>query len=123
LKSAILYAEVGAGKRDHGLSEDETIALMQKEAKKRQESAELYKQGGNSEKADAELAELEIIKGYLPAQLDDDELASLVDKAIEEAGEVEPQAMGRIIGRVKELSEGRADGARIAAAVKGRLTE
>lgn len=123
LKSAILYAEVSAGKREQGLEEGEAISLLQKEAKKRQESADLYTQGGNTEKAEAELAERKVIEGYLPAQLSDEELASLVDKAIEEAGEISPQMMGRIIGRVKELSEGQADGSRIAATVKGRMAK
>ena len=123
LKSAILYAEVSAGKREEGISDQELITLFQKESKKRQESATLYKQGGNDEKAEAELAELKVIEGYLPAQLSDDELASLIDKAIEEAGETSLQMMGRIIGRVKELSKGQADGSRIAAAVKGRLAK
>ena len=55
LKSSILYAEVAAGKRDEGLDEQTVTSLMQKEAKKRQESADLYIQGGNKERAESEL--------------------------------------------------------------------
>ena len=123
LKSAILYAEVAAGKRDEGLSEQEIVTLFQKEAKKRQESAELFERGGNKVKADAELEELKVIESYLPAQLGDDELADLVEKAVSEFENASMQDMGRIISRVKELSEGRADGGRIAAAVRERLSK
>lgn len=121
LKSAILYVEVAAGKRDAGLTDAEVTEVLRKEAKKRQESADLYTRGGNQEKADSELAELKAIQAYLPQQMSDDQLAVLVDQAMQESQDISPQAMGKIIGRVKELSEGNADGGRIAQAVKQRL--
>ena len=121
LKSVVLYAEVAAGKRDSGLENAEVIELLAKEAKKRQESADLYKQGGNTEKYEAELQEKQIIEKYLPAQLSDEELTDLVDKAVQETGAQGPQAMGQVIGKVKQLSKGQADGGRIAALVKARL--
>jgi hypothetical protein len=121
LKSAILYAEVAANKRESGLEEQELITVLRKEAKKRQESADLYQQGGNAEKAEAELAELKVIEGYLPAQMSDDKLNKLVEQAVSEIGEATPQAMGRIIARVKELGDGSVDGGRIAAKVKERI--
>lgn len=123
LKSAILYAEVAAGTRDKGMSDEDIIALLQKEVKKRQESAEMFAKGGNSDKAEAELQEIDAIRRYLPVQLQDDELLALVERAISELKEVTPQAMGKVIARVKELSEGRADGARIAKTVKERLNK
>src|SRR3990167_6013928 len=79
LKSSILYAEVAAGSRNEGLPEPEVITVLSKEAKKRQESADLYKQGGNKEKADAESREKSIIEKYLPQQMTDDELELIVD--------------------------------------------
>lgn len=121
LKSAILYAEVAAGAREQGLADDAVVSLLQKEAKKRQESADLYAKGGREEKAATELQEIEVINRYLPAQLTDDELAALVNKALAELDEVSPQAMGNVIARVKELGEGRVDGGRIARSVKERL--
>jgi uncharacterized protein len=123
LKSAILYAEVSVGKREQGLSDQEIMPLLQKEAKKRLESAELFAKGGNQEKAEAEREELKVIEGYLPDQLSDDELASLIDEAIAKQDNVSLQVMGKVIARVKELSENRADGGRIAAAVKERLAK
>ncbi len=121
LKSAILYVEVADGKRDDGLSDQEVVEVLRKEAKKRQESADLYVKGGNQEKADVEQAELKVIEKYLPQQMGDDQLAALVDQAMQESQDVSPQVMGKIIGRVKELSQGNADGGRIAQAVKQRL--
>lgn len=121
LKSVVLYAEVAAGKRDSGLENAEVIELLAKEAKKRQESADLYKQGGNTEKYEAELQEKQIIEKYLPAQLSDEELTDLIDKVVQETGAQGPQAMGQVIGQVKQLSKGQADGGRIAALVKERL--
>ncbi len=121
LKSVILYAEVAAGSREHGLSDEDIVSLLQKEAKKRQESADLFSQGGNQEKSDAELSEIRVINNYLPAQIDDAELQALISAAIDEIQDTSPQAMGRIISRVKENVNGGADGGRIALAVKERL--
>lgn len=122
LKSAILYVEVAEGKREQGLANQEIVDVLRKEAKKRQESADLFDRGGNEEKAVAERQELVVIEKYLPAQLSDEEIAKLVDQAIGDIGTVGPQNMGQIIGRVKELSNGDADGGRIAAAVKQRIS-
>ena len=88
LKSAILYVEVAKGKRDSGLEDSEIVDVLSKESKKRQESADLYKQGGNEAKAQAELAEKEIIQKYLPEQLSEDDIKKLVDEVIAGAGEV-----------------------------------
>lgn len=121
LKSAILYVEVAKGVRSDGLPDEEIISVLAKEAKKRQESADLYKRGGNDEKAEAELAEKAIIEEYLPAALSDEELSQLVDSVIAELGASGPQAMGRVIGAVKQKAGSAADGARIAQLVKERL--
>jgi len=121
LKSVILYAEVAQGVRESGLPDDEILALFAKESKKRQESAELYAQGGGPDKAAAELAEKEIIDGYLPVQMADNELADLGAAVIAELDATDMQAMGRVIAAVKEKAGGKADGARIARSVKERL--
>lgn len=121
LKSAILYAEVAKGTRDEGSPDNEVIALLQKEAKKRQESADLYRQGDNLEKARAEELEKEIIEQYLPAQLSESEVSALIDKEAEKMGEVSMQQMGQLIGAVKKASDGNADGSLIAKLVRERL--
>lgn len=121
LKAVILNAEVAEGSRGVGLADDKVVALFQKEAKKRQESADLYKQGGNQEKADAELIEKTVIEKYLPAQMSDEELATLVDEAIAELSARGGVQMGQVIGAVKAKTGARADGSVIARLVKERL--
>ncbi len=121
LKSSILNVEIAQNKRDEGLDDGTVIQILGKEAKSRQESADLYEQGGDNNRRDQELAEKAIIQGYLPQQLSDDELQALVAKAVETIGKDDPAAMGKIIGQVKAASAGQAEGARIAAAVKEAL--
>lgn len=121
LKSVILYAEVAAGSREQGLSDEQIVQLFAKEAKKRQESADFYVKGGSQERANAELAEKKIIESYLPEQLTDEELLKVIDETIQSFDMVSPQVMGQVIGKVKQATEGRADGGRIAQLVKERL--
>ena len=122
LKSVILYAEVAAGKREEGLTDDEILALFSKEAKKRQESAELYIQGGAQEKADKELAEKAIIEAYLPAQLSEAELAAIIDEVLNEVKPAGLQQMGQVMGQVKSKVGNTADGSLIAKLVKEKLS-
>jgi len=121
LKSSILYAEVAQNKREHGLNDDEIIAVLGKEAKKRQESADLYTQGGNNAKAEAELNEKTIIEGYLPKQLPEDELRKAVYEEISQSGDITLKDMGRIIGAIKSKLGGSVDGAMVARIVKEEL--
>jgi len=122
LKSSLLYAKIAAGSRDQTMSNDAIISVLQKEAKKRQESADLYIQGGNKERADAELAEKHVIEQYLPAQLSEAEVVARVDEVITELGVNNVASMGAVIGKVKQLTGGAADGAFIARIVKERLS-
>lgn len=121
IKSAILYEEVAKGIRDSGLPEDDILRILNKEAKKRQESADLYTQGGNSEKADAELSEKKIIEQYLPAQLSEEDIIKLIDEVVGENGAISKETMGSTIAAVKQKSGGAADGAAVARLVKERL--
>lgn len=122
LKSAITYAEVDKGiKGVEPLDEDSVYAVLAKEAKKRQESADAYVKAGNHERAADELSEKKIIEKYLPETLSQSEIDKLIDAAIDELGAVTPQTMGRIIGRVKQQAGPAADGSAIAQAVKERM--
>jgi len=123
LKSVILYAEVAKGVRDEGLGDAEIIELFAKEAKKRQESADLYIKGGSEDRAALELTEKKIIEDYLPQQLSEEELNAIIDQVITDIDAAGSQAMGMTIGKVKQLTSGRADGARIATLVKKRLAK
>lgn len=122
LKTVILYADVATKTRDTGGIDDDAItALLAKEAKKRQESADLYVQGGSQDRADKELLEKKIIEEYLPEQLSDEELGAMVDDAMAATGASEAKDMGKVIGLVKAKAGNKADGAAIAKLVAERL--
>jgi uncharacterized protein YqeY len=124
LRAAITTAEV-AGAQAVELTDDQAIAVLQSEAKKRAESAEVYAEAGRDEQAAKERAELEIIERYLPAAMGDDELMSIVDEEVARAataGAEGGKAMGMVIKAVRERAGNAADGGRIAAIVKSKLT-
>jgi uncharacterized protein len=122
LKSVVLYADVAAKKRETGgISDEEILSLLAKEAKKRQESADLYVTGGSQERADKEMTEKALIESYLPVQLDDDEIRAIIHQVVIEQDAKDLQAMGKVISAVKSKVGSTADGARIAQLVKERL--
>lgn len=118
--TAVKTEEV-AGKTARELDDAEVVTVLNREAKKRREAAEAFDQGGRPERADRERAEGEVIAGYLPAQLSDDEVSSLVAAAIAETGASGPQAMGQVMKAVTPNTAGRADGGRVAAEVRRQL--
>ena len=107
-----------AGKTARELSDDEVVAVLTKEAKKRRDAAEAFDAAGRADRAAAERAEGEVLAGYLPAQLSDEELGDIVAAAIAETGAT---AMGPVMKVVRPRVAGRADGARVAAEVRRRL--
>ncbi len=123
LRAAIMNAEV-AGSAAASIGDDETMAILRSEAKKRAESAEVYEGAGRAELAAKERAELEIIERYLPAAMSDDDLIAVVEAEIAAAaaeGATGPKAMGQVIKAVREAAGPSADGGRIASLVKERL--
>ncbi|MFA5004192.1 MAG: GatB/YqeY domain-containing protein [Candidatus Saccharimonadales bacterium] len=122
LKSVILYAEVAEGKREEGLTDEAILQIFAKEAKKRQESADLYVQGGDQARADKEIQEKAMIEAYLPKQLSEDELQALIADSIKALQPAGLQDMGKVIGAVKAKAGATADGALIARLVKERLS-
>jgi uncharacterized protein YqeY len=120
--TAVTNAEV-AGAEARELSDDEVLALLTKEAKKRREAADAYRGAGRGDRAEREEAEAEVIAGYLPAPLTDDELEALVDAAVTETSASSMRDMGAVMKRLAPDVAGRAEGARVAAAVKARLSE
>lgn len=121
LKSAILYREVALKKRDEGLSESEIEQVLASEAKKRDESIEMFDKGGKPELADKERKEKQIIETYLPAKLSEAEVARIVDEEVDTLGASGPAAMGQIIGKVKARTGSQAEGSLIAQLVKQKL--
>jgi uncharacterized protein len=109
-----LQAEQKEGKGDE-------VAALQRERKRRLDAAEALREGGRSEQADTEQAEAELIEGYLPAQLSDEELSELVTGAVEEAGASEPKDMGDVMKVLMPKVGGRADGKRVSQAVREKL--
>ncbi len=123
LLTAITNAEV-AGSTAKELSDHEIIAVASTEAKKRREAATSYTDGGAPDRAQAELAELDVILRYLPSQLSEDELQAMVDEAVAAAaaeGKTGPSAMGAVMKTLQSKVRGRADGGAVAAMVKTAL--
>lgn len=121
--TAITKEEVG-GKTARELSDDEVQKVIAKEAKKRREAADAFAKGGRTEQAEREKKEGELLETYLPQQLSDEELAAIVASAVDEAkaaGAEGPRAMGAVMKIVNPKVAGRADGGRVAAAVKRLL--
>jgi uncharacterized protein len=123
--TAIGNAEV-AGAQARELSDDEVLKVIAREAKKRAESAEAFAGAGREELAARERAEGEVLAGYLPIQLSDDELAAIARTAVDETAaelgaQPGPRQMGQVMRRANAAAAGRADGGRVAAAVKALL--
>jgi uncharacterized protein YqeY len=100
---------------------DAVLAVLRRERKRRHESAQAFRDAGRGELADAEEAEAQLIEGYLPAELSDDELRSIVDAAIAEAGAESPKDMGQVMRAAMPKVAGRADGKRVSALVQEAL--
>ena len=118
--TAVTNTEV-AGAQAREISDDEVVGVLAKEAKKRRDAADAFRQGGRPDLAEREDAEAAVIAGYLPAPLTDDELDALVSAAVAETGATSLREMGAVMKRLATDVAGRADGARVAAAVKARL--
>ena len=119
--SSISNEEV-SGASARVLSDDEVMKVLTREARKRKEAAEAFGSAGREDQAAAERAEGEVLAGYLPAQLDDDELSALVAAAIAETGASGRQGMGQVMKVLTPRIAGRADGGRVAAEGRRRLT-
>lgn len=121
--AAITNAEV-AGKEARELTDEDVIGVLSSEAKKRRESATAFDEGNRPELAAKERAEAEILADYLPAALSDEEVAAIIDEAIEQtdAADEGMKAMGKVMGIVTARTKGRADGGAVAAEVRRRLS-
>ena len=123
---AAIQTEEVSGKEARELSDDEVLKVLAKESRKRGEAAEIYTQNGRGELAANERAEASVIDDYLPTQLNDDELANVVNTAIAQVAEEighgpGMKQMGQVMKAAVAIADGKADGPRISAAVKDRL--
>jgi uncharacterized protein YqeY len=103
-------------------TEADEVAVLQRERKRRLEAAEAYREAAREDLAEGEEAEAELIEAYLPAQLSDEELHAIVGDVVAETGAASPKEMGRVMSQVMPRVQGRADGKRVSAVVKEKLS-
>lgn len=103
----------------HDLTQEEEIAIVRRELKRREEAVEAYKKGGRQDSAEKEEKEAEILKEFLPEQMDESELSDLVNRVIEES---DSKDFGRIMGEIMKQVAGKADGRLISEIVRKRLS-
>jgi len=111
-----------SGTSSRELEDAEIQRLLTREAKRRREAAEAFRDAGRTDQAAAEIAEGAVLAEYLPAQLDDDELAQRVRNAIAQAGATSPRDMGAVMRIVQPAVAGRADGKRVSDEVRNQLS-
>ena len=98
----------GNGNQD-GIADDEILSMMQTMIKQRAESARMYREGNRPELAESEEAEIQIISGFLPAQLGEDEIAAAIASAIDATGAASIKDMGQVMGHLKQTHSGQMD--------------
>jgi uncharacterized protein len=115
----LVVNELQKAAKENGADE---VEVLQRERKRRLEAAEAYREGGAADRADAEEREAEIIRSYMPEQISDEELNAIVGDAVAESGATSPKEMGQVMALVMPQVKGRADGKRVSAVVKEKLT-
>lgn len=118
LKSALKNYQIELG---HDLSMSEALSVLQKEAKKHQDSIDQFEGANRQDLADQEKAELKVIQEYLPEQMPEAEVEKAVEDAIKETGATSPADMGKVIGTVRQKTAGAADSGMIAKLAKQKL--
>ena len=118
LGAALQNGEIEAGRP---LTEEEEQAILRRQLKQREESAEAFRRAGREERAAAEAAEAEVVRAYLPEPLSREELEGIVDTAIADTGATGMRDMGAVMGRAMELAGGRAEGRELSTIVRSRL--
>jgi uncharacterized protein len=115
----LIVSELQKAEKDQGADE---VQVLQRERKRRLEAADAYRDGGRSDRAEAEEREAEIIASYMPEQLSEHDLQAIVGDAVAESGASSPQELGKVMALVMPKVRGRADGKRVSAAVREKLT-
>jgi uncharacterized protein YqeY len=103
------------------LSDEQAVAVLQREARKRREAEQAYRDAGRVDRADQEAYERSVLARFLPAGLDPAELARLVDEAVAASGATGPRELGKVMGRLMPQVKGRADGDEVRRLVLERL--
>ena len=122
LISAIGYYEIQKGGAGYEATDEDVMNVIQSEAKKRRDSIEQYTSAGRQELADKEQQELVLLQTYLPAQMGEEEVRSLVQEAVSQTGATTPQDMGKVMGALMPKVKGKADGTLVSRLVKEALS-
>ena len=121
VNAAIKNADIEARSAGKQLTDDDLLGILQKMIKQRQESVELYDKGGRKELADQERGEIEIIRGFLPQQMADDEAKAAIAEIIKQEGATRVKDMGKVMAALKAAYAGRMDFAKASGLVKSQL--
>ncbi|MDZ7612209.1 MAG: GatB/YqeY domain-containing protein [Candidatus Moranbacteria bacterium] len=113
LNSEIKNKEIELGKREEGLSDEETIGVVKKALKQREDAVDQYQNGGRNDLAEKEQKEAEFIKEYLPEQMSSEAVEEKVKAIIEEQGASGPSDLGKVMGRAMQELKGAADGGKV----------
>lgn len=123
LLSAVNYYEIQKGGAGYEASDEDVLSVIQKEVKQRRDSIEQFKAGGRQDLVDKETKELEILQTYLPAQMSEEEIQTLVKQVISETGAKTMQDMGKVMAALMPKVKGKADGSLVSQIVKDELTK
>ena len=118
LGAALKNGEIEKGE---SLTEDEEMAVLRRQLKQREESADAFRKAGREEQAQAEETEAEIVRGYLPAPLSDEELRRIIDEAIYDTGATSMRDLGAVMGRATAIARNQADGRKLSTLARERL--
>ena len=116
----LIANELQRAVKENGTADE--LEVLQRERKRRLEAADAYREGDRPDRAAAEQREAEIIESYMPEQLSDEELGAIVGDALAETGASSPKEIGRVMAVVMPNVKGRADGKRVSAVVREKLT-
>ena len=119
MKSVVLLLKTSP----EGLTEESATKALQKEVKKRRETADIYTKQNRADLAEVEIAQAEVIEAYLPKQMSAEELKAEVEKIIAQVGAISPADMGKVMGAATKALAGKADGKAVSDLVKQLLTK
>ncbi len=122
LKSALTNAAIEKGGLGTPLDEPESLAVIRKQIKQRQDSIEQFEKADRAELAENEKKEIEILSKYLPTPLTEEQMTAIVEQAVSETSATSKADMGKAMKRAQELADGRADGKFLSSAVMKRLS-
>ena len=122
LLSALTYYEINKGGAGYEATDEDVLAVIQKEAKQRKDSIEQFGKAGRQELVDKETAELKLLEVYLPAQMGEDEIRKLVQEAISQTGATTVADIGKVMSALMPQTRGKADGSLVSKIVREKLS-